>query len=389
MKKVLGIMLVVVLALALAVPAFAGIDALYADVNSYQGNAGLATESTVSIDPGQKLYILGWFAAQGKTVDKVVWTLNGEEKECSDNYRDRTEIATLDAFKNAGWVADDFIKAGFGHDTADQGGMMELLGVDALAEGTYTVSIVGKYTDGSSEDIKGAFTLVVGNGGGEAPTTQNYTAVPQANLTDGIWLTQQDQTVGVEFTTTAGFNRVFLPSTWSSRKDQNRECNVVLKLYKFEYNAENTLSKDPIATYSYEVIKDGDPLCAIELNDKAEAGTYILTITTTGEKLTGDTANGSAYFVMDHATADADLSKVKYIGTEKNFAFSVTGDIIEGDFFAANPDDTEVPSQQTTEQPQTGEVTPPQTGDAAVAMIAVIAVLAMGAAVVFAKKRSF
>ena len=38
---------------------------------------------------------------------------------------------------------------------------------------------------------------------------------------------------------------------------------------------------------------------------------------------------------------------------------------------------------------QTAPVTPPQTGDATVAMFAVLAVLAMGAAVVFAKKRSF
>ncbi|MBO7406640.1 MAG: LPXTG cell wall anchor domain-containing protein [Clostridia bacterium] len=40
-------------------------------------------------------------------------------------------------------------------------------------------------------------------------------------------------------------------------------------------------------------------------------------------------------------------------------------------------------------QPTTQPATQPQTGDAAVAMIAVLAVLAMGAAVVFAKKRSF
>ena len=40
-------------------------------------------------------------------------------------------------------------------------------------------------------------------------------------------------------------------------------------------------------------------------------------------------------------------------------------------------------------QPATQPETQPQTGDAVVAMIAVIAVLAMGAAVVFSKKRAF
>ena len=87
---------------------------------------------------------------------------------------------------------------------------------------------------------------------------------------------------------------------------------------------------------------------------------------------------------MDHAIADADVSKVKFINTEKTIAFSVTGDIVEGDFFAANPEDTEVPSEGG-DQPETV----PQTGDATVAMFAVIAVLAMGAAVVFMKKRAF
>lgn len=47
---------------------------------------------------------------------------------------------------------------------------------------------------------------------------------------------------------------------------------------------------------------------------------------------------------------------------------------------------TEAPSTQPDTQPETKQ---PQTGDAAVAMFAVLAVLAMGAVVVFAKKRSF
>ncbi len=47
---------------------------------------------------------------------------------------------------------------------------------------------------------------------------------------------------------------------------------------------------------------------------------------------------------------------------------------------------TEAPSTQPDTQPETQQ---PQTGDAAVAMFAVLAILAMGAVVVFAKKRSF
>ncbi|MBR7062121.1 MAG: LPXTG cell wall anchor domain-containing protein, partial [Clostridia bacterium] len=48
--------------------------------------------------------------------------------------------------------------------------------------------------------------------------------------------------------------------------------------------------------------------------------------------------------------------------------------------FIGVPDDT---------QPTTGGEEVPKTGDATVAMFAVLAVLAMGAVVVFAKKRSF
>ncbi len=167
MKKIIiALVLTVFMVAALGVTAFAnvGFDALYVDVNSYQGNAGHALDAEISVEVGQKLFILGWFAEPGKTVDKVVWTLDGVEKDCADNYRDRTEIADLAAFKEAGFSADDFVKAGFGKDTVDQGGLMELLGVDALTDGTYTVSIIGKFTDGSTTPIKEDFTLIVGTG---------------------------------------------------------------------------------------------------------------------------------------------------------------------------------------------------------------------------------
>ena len=381
MKKIFAIIVALAVTAALAISAFAGIDALYADVNSYQQNPGMASDTTVKINPGQKLYILGWFASPGKSCEKVVWFLDGAEKECSDNYRDRTEIATLEAFQKQGFVADDFIKAGFGHDTVDQGGLMELLGVDTLPEGTYTVSIKGKYTDGSYENLKADFTLQVGEG---APATdKDYIIVPQSNLTDGIWLQTNGQWVGVEFTTTAPFSRVSVPSTWSSRKDANRECNVVLKLYKFEYNAEYTLSKDPVKSFTYEIESDGVPVCMFDLGESVAAGTYIFTITVEGEKLTGDFSNNdNAYFVLDHAPDGTDTSIVKYLNTEKTFCLTVKGDIVEGEFVVANPADTDAP-QQGGDDPVTP---PPATGDAS---LVIFVIAAVAVALVVLKKRAF
>ena len=62
---------------------------------------------------------------------------------------------------------------------------------------------------------------------------------------------------------------------------------------------------------------------------------------------------------------------------------------VDGELLTLIADGEDVPATQPDTQPDTQPETPPQTGDAAVAMLAVIAALAMGAAVVFAKKRAF
>ena len=86
MKKLtIALIVVLTLVLGLGVLTVVGMDAMYADVNTLQWDgttpdSGLVGASTVKIDPGQKLYILGWFAEHGKTVDKVVWTLDRSER---------------------------------------------------------------------------------------------------------------------------------------------------------------------------------------------------------------------------------------------------------------------------------------------------------------------
>ena len=384
MKKIIGIVLAVALVLALAVPAFAtvNLDAV--------GGSLTKGSSEVQINPGDKLYIIGWAycSEEQSALQEMFYTVDGVEKSLPDNYRDRADVAA--AFNKDGKepVADNGRHAGFGQDTD----LMELTGIDALTDGTYEIKICARYENGSVE-VGHTFTLIVGEGGGAAATTE-YTAAAGTNSpVDGkaIWMNQPGEYAVAEFTTTGSLRAIKLTTYWASEMSKDVPVDYTLDLYKFEYNVENSLAQAPYKTASFRAVTNGNPPAVLDLGEDVQAGTYLFKVSVGGDYLNG--TNDGSYMVLDHA-ADSTVPNVKYIVNVANkgnetFGFIVVANTVEGDFFAANPDDTEVPSQQTTEQPQTGEVTPPQTGDAAVAMIAVIAVLAMGAAVVFAKKRSF
>lgn len=116
------------------------------------GNEGnLNTATKISIDKGGKITILGWAARYGANLTKVYWTLDGAEKECSDVYRERKDVAA--AFKLDEKYAK---KAGFGLDD----NYMELLGVDELRPGTYEVAIMARFDAGEDFEID-KFTLTV------------------------------------------------------------------------------------------------------------------------------------------------------------------------------------------------------------------------------------
>jgi LPXTG-motif cell wall-anchored protein len=379
MKKIIGIVLAVALVLALAVPTFANVnlDAV--------GGSLTKGSSEVQINPGDKLYIIGWAYCDEEVsaLQEMFYTVDGVEKALPDIYRDRTDVDA--AFP--GKVADGGRHAGFGLDA----NLMELTGIDTLADGTYEIKICARFENGAVE-VGHTFTLIVGEGGGAAATTE-YTAAAGTNSpVDGkaIWMNQPGEYAVAEFTTTGSFRSIKLTTYWASEMSNNVPVDYTLDLYKFEYNVENSLAQAPYKTASFRAVTNGNPPAVLDLGEDVPAGTYLFKVSVGGEYLDG--TNSGSYMVLDHA--EDSVPNVKYIVNVANkgnetFGFIVVANTVEGDFFAANPDDTEVPSQHTTEQPQTGEVTPPQTGDAAVAMIAVIAVLAMGAAVVFAKKRSF
>ncbi len=336
MKKVLAIITVVALALALCVSSFAALDCVYVNVNTLQFkdsavDAGYVGDSTINIDPGDKIYILGWAVKNGTNLDYVYWTVDGEAKSTdgTDSYLPRPDVAGVLQVS-----ADYAQRSSIGANTA----MMELLGADELANGKYSCTIVAKYQNEETEILK-AFTLQVG-----PAAEKTYKLVPGTTTTPYFWLTNDGDYAAVEFTTLVDFNEISVPNTWATREDQNREATVVLSLYAFKYNAEYSMTLAPVATTTYTTVMDGYPACVLSLGDFVSAGTYIFEIKTVGEKMIGDTATGG-YFVLDKPAADADEDYFKYSGTSaKQFAFAIIGKNTDGDVVTVNPEDTDVPT---------------------------------------------
>ena len=203
----------------------------------------------------------------------------------------------------------------------------------------------------------------------------------------GVWLQGDNHAATLEFTTAGAFKGFGFPIYWASNATvpNGPFAKYKIELFKFAYNPEYTLSQAPVKSYELDGQGDNNPAFAFEFDEALKAGTYIVRVTITNydEILTGkmngqgDDVDMTPYLVLPKMDANPDPAKFAF-STADAFNFYVVGEDGIDDFFAANPENTDVPQTQ-----------PPQTGDAAVAMIAVLAVLAMGAAVVFAKKRSF
>lgn len=163
MKKVLAVMIVAIMAIALCVSASANYSLDRVQINNKTLGDGTdplnLARANVAIKPGDKLYIIGWAYGTAK-LDKIVYTVNGGQAvECTGEYRDRSDlVAAFGAGVPAGGE-----HAGFG---LDEDGMMELTGIDQLAEGTYKIAIKAIYADGSEEAFNneaapGEFTLTI------------------------------------------------------------------------------------------------------------------------------------------------------------------------------------------------------------------------------------
>lgn len=201
---------------------------------------------------------------------------------------------------------------------------------------------------------------------------------------NGLWLNKDGQYAAVEFTTTDQLGGVTI-FFWASNGTNGPLGKWTADLYKFAYNVENTLAGDPVASTELAWAGDNNPAFAWKFDEPLEAGTYIFKMTIVGETATGKSGE-TAYVVFPGANTAVDDTKYNYINTTVKFNFVTYGpsNVAVADFYAANPADTEVPGQigGNTE-------TNAKTGDMTVAMFAVIAVLAMGAAVVFMKKKTY
>ncbi|MBP5312565.1 MAG: hypothetical protein J6112_07020 [Clostridia bacterium] len=341
MKKLFSAIVVLAIVLCMCMNSFAlhTLDRLYVNANVLDESADLSAKRTVNINSGDKIYILGWTTKYGTNVDKVFWTLDGVEKECSDLYYERPDLATVGVISDPAYTE----KSGFGNNDD----MMELLGVDTLEDGSYKVKIIARYLDGSEEEIR-AIDLVVGeSSGGE------YVLVEGSNDPGymGIWLDLDGEYAAVEFQINVPFSSISVDRTWASRADHGIPATVVLNLYAYDTDLDITLAGTPLETYTYQTVYDNSPGCTLEFSQQMPAGRYVFQIMTVGENLFGDPMNGSAYLVLDGAW-DYDATRLHYINcnpfsltinaqhTEEE---SILDDIFWPGYPYVEPDETDEP----------------------------------------------
>jgi len=199
MKKILAIAIAAIMTVALCISASAAysLDRLFVNVNDReQGDAQFGTAapdgSDLTINKGDKLYIIGWAIQPGTTLDKIVYTIDaGEDVVCNGTYRDRPDAGLAFGDESLG------IGAGFGADDPNDGGMLELAGISELAGGTYDIAIRAVYKDGT-EDLfdNGIFRLIVVDP--NAPETETETEAETEPETETAVITETEEVTETE-----------------------------------------------------------------------------------------------------------------------------------------------------------------------------------------------
>ncbi|MBO5076715.1 MAG: LPXTG cell wall anchor domain-containing protein [Clostridia bacterium] len=313
----------------------------------------------------QNLTVRGWMGLKETDIAEIGYKINGGEPVFDESFKREAEGPVI----NAGGEM-----------------RMEVLVPLLQNEDPQLITVVAKSVDG---DIYEAIEFSInGNYGSGVAPVETYGAkaiLDNGGGAIGTWINAGNPSAAVKFTTAGAFNAINLGIYWASNPTVGNGPKAEWKceLFKFAYNMENTVAQTPLKVK--EVVSDGDnnPAFAFDLGEDMPAGTYVVKFTLTNPEYTES---------LQAANEEAPSDKKPYLVLPKidnpaaanfeyqNDAFNIVlnAEIVDGDFFVANPENTDVPTE-----------TIPKTGDAAVAMIAVIAVLAMGAAVVFAKKRSF
>ena len=259
-----------------------------------------------------------------------------------------------------------------------------------LLEGEVKIELYEKMADGSTKVAK-TFTYTNAAGDPNVKTYSNKFVGDGAAI--GVWVQGTNNVASLEFTTAGSFNGIILPIYWASNPSVGNGPKAEWKweLFKFQYNPDYTFTQNPVKSGSVTSEGDNNPVAAASFDEALEAGTYIVRFTLTNPDYTemlqsaqdSEPKEKTPYLVLPklgEKGENPDPSKFTY-STAEAFNFVVVGEDGINEFFVANPDNVDAPSQ--------GGEPVPQTGDATVAMFAVVLVAAMGAAVVFSKKRAF
>ncbi len=124
----------------------AQLDSLQVNSDVYGQSADLSNATSLTINEGDRIYILGWIAFSASDgLKEIKYKINGTPYACSDTYRDRPDLAAhgIVSYNNGA-------HAGFGLDD----GFMELVGINELAPGGYTLTLTAYSNRGQTYDFR-------------------------------------------------------------------------------------------------------------------------------------------------------------------------------------------------------------------------------------------
>jgi LPXTG-motif cell wall-anchored protein len=245
----------------------------------------------------------------------------------------------------------------------------------------------------------------------------------------GFWLSNDSETpaehsgrtIDAVINASGAISELGVPNYWASNPAVEGMANAVahVNVYKFDVNYAKTKQGTPVASAEIELAGDSNVGTTTEV---AGTNCKVTANGNAGIMLKFDTALPAGQYVVEFSqVAQAELMHYLVLPmTQKEYpndtvAYYLDGEKdenltlrlavnLDGELHTLIPDREEPDTQPGTEPatqpgtepatqpgtaPATQPETVPQTGDFSVAMFAVIAILAMGAAVVFMKKRSF
>ena len=375
MKKLLSIILAVAMVVSLfAVSAFAeeAAEEVHFNIDSFMVDGTGTNYNTIKKDDqinmvqGQTLTVLGWAYKIGTNLKRVYWqgydAIAGGKMEtspindCSNVYRSRNDVADYFYGEAAADYYQYMANSGFGLDTS----YMELLGVSELPVGEFNLRVVAEFEDGTTQVMIKRFKLVVEEG---TPAAQ-----PTVKVTVGKETTDVKPDAVAQIALSMDGDKLVCKSAddasdpWISIPLDNVDTNVYTSV-TVKYTLDTAIFGNNV------YLRD----TSVNTGYSGAGGTWA------PPEMTGKTEMTYVFADSFGTMAGTTLTGIRFPGAAAGGTL-----VIESITFNA----AETAPETTTTEPATQE-TQPQTGDASVALLAVAALLAMSAAVVFMKKRAF